>query len=220
MQRLVLVVGAAVFLHTAAVAQTCEGRPMFAAGGTQAVAGAEFADGANGFSAGIGMGASDGLYGRALLGTTSYDNLGSSFNVGGAVGYQIPVGQSQTLQLCPAGSFLVELGPNDIEGTGFDASGRSLRFGVMIGTALPSSPTVKIVPNGGLSFAYTKAEIEDADGDTVLEGSESYGILNLGLGFVFNSRVGVAPAVQIPVGLEDADATFGLNVSLNFGTPR
>jgi hypothetical protein len=220
MQRTILTVAAVAFLQTAAAAQTCEGRPLFAAGGTQVGAGVEFADGANSFGGGIGMGASTGVYGRAVIGTTSYDNLGSSFNVGGAIGYQVPMGRTRALQLCPVGSFNFELGPNDIEDTGFDVSGRSAQFGIMLGTALPSGATVAILPNGGLSFAYAKAKIEDSDGEAVLEGSESYGILNLGLGFVFNSRVGLTPTVAIPLGLEGSEATFGLSVALNFGTPR
>jgi hypothetical protein len=216
-----LVAAMAVFAVGAVEAQICEGRPSFAVGGAQVSAGMAFGDGVSSFGGGFGMGASNGVYGSAVVGTTSYDGLnGSSFNVGGDLGYQIPAGSTGTLQLCPTGGFGFEFGPNDIEDTGFDASGWGARFGVQLGAALPAGEKLSVVPNGGLSFAHAKVKVEDAAGDTFIEGSENYGVLRLGLGFVIDSKVGLIPAVHIPIGLEDGEASFALNAVLNFGTPR
>ena len=62
-------------LCSQASAQTCVGMPSFASGNMQVAGGGTFADGANGFGGTFGYGAPKGLYGKAGVGTTSYDGL-------------------------------------------------------------------------------------------------------------------------------------------------
>ncbi|PYP37177.1 MAG: hypothetical protein DMD48_11590, partial [Gemmatimonadetes bacterium] len=60
---------------------------------------------------------------------------------------------------------------------------------------------------------------DDVSGQTNSQ-SETFELLGLGLGIVFNQTVTVRPGVQIPMGLQGASTTFGAIVSVNFGHAR
>src|SRR5690349_8892178 len=70
------------YLSTQAAAQTCAGMPAFSSGKMQLSGGAQFADGANSFGGTFGYGLPRSFYGKAGIGTTSYDPYdGSSFDL-------------------------------------------------------------------------------------------------------------------------------------------
>jgi hypothetical protein len=71
------------------------------------------------------------------------------------------------------------------------------------------------VPNAAFQFANTRATADD--GTTSASNSESYALLTLGTGFVFNSRFSLNPSINLPIGLDGADASFGLMGAMNFG---
>lgn len=199
-------------LGSKAAAQTCAGMPSFASGPMQVSAGGSFADGASSFAGSFGYGQPKGLYGKASIGSTSYDAFdGSSFDFGVAGGYQIPLQMSRTAELCPVASLSLGSGPNDILGTGVDMSSRTFAFGAAMGAMLGTNPQMRIVPNASFQFANTRVELDD------VSGSESYALLTLGTGFVFNSRYSLNPVISIPMGLDGADASFGLSGAINFG---
>jgi hypothetical protein len=58
-----------------------------------------------------------------------------------------------------------------------------------------------------------------AEGDLEFDESDDFGLLSLAAGFVFNERVTLRPNVVFPFGLEGADPTYGIGISINFGTP-
>lgn len=199
-------------LGSKAAAQTCAGMPSFASGPMQVSAGGSFADGASSFAGSFGYGQPKGLYGKASIGSTSYDAFdGSSFDFGVAGGYQIPLQMSRTAELCPVASLSLGSGPNDILGTGVDMSSRTFAFGAAMGAMLGTNPQMRIVPNASFQFANTRVELDD------VSGSESYALLTLGTGFVFNSRYSLNPVISIPMGFDGADASFGLSGAINFG---
>jgi hypothetical protein len=74
---------------------------------------------------------------------------------------------------------------------------------------------VRILPNASFQFANTRATVDDGEGST--SDSESYGLLTVGTGFVFNSRYSLNPSLSIPIGLTGGDAAFGLMGAINFG---
>jgi hypothetical protein len=74
---------------------------------------------------------------------------------------------------------------------------------------------MQILPNASFQFANTR--VKGDDGTNSATSSESYGLLTLGTGFVFNSRFSVNPSVSIPVGLNGSSASFGLMGAINFG---
>jgi hypothetical protein len=199
-------------LGSKAAAQACTGMPSFASGPMQITAGGSFADGTSSFGGTFGYGMPTGLYGKAGIGSTSYDGLdGSSFDFGVGGGYQIPLQSSRKAELCPIASLSFGSGPNDVLGSGVDMSTRNFAFGAALGAQVGNSPQMQILPNASFQFANTRVEIDD------VAGSESYGLLTLGTGFVFNSRFSVNPSISIPVGSDVYDTSFGINGAINFG---
>jgi hypothetical protein len=203
-------------LATTAAAQTCVGMPSFSSGRMQVAGGGTFADGASSFGGTFGYGTPKGLYGKAGVGTTSYDALsGSSFDLNLGGGYQIPLHASRVAELCPVASLSVGSGPNDVLGSGVDMSSRTFAFGAAIGGLVGHSSQMRILPNASFQFANTRATVDD--GTNSASGSESYGLLTLGTGFVFNSRFSVNPSINIPMGLDGSSTSFGLSGAINFG---
>jgi hypothetical protein len=202
-------------LGARAVAQTCTGMPSFSAGQLQATAGGSFADGASSFGGTFGYGVPNSFYGKAALGTTSYDAFdGSSLDFGLAGGYQIPLQSSRTTEVCPVASLSLGSGPDDVLG-GADMSSRTFAFGAALGAQVGNNPQLGIVPNASFQFANTRVELDD--GEDSAAGSESYALLTLGTGFVFNSRYSLNPTISIPIGLDGSDASFGLAGAIHFG---
>jgi hypothetical protein len=203
-------------LTTQAAAQTCVGMPSFSSGQMQIAGGGTFADGASSFGGTFGYGSPKGLYGKAGLGTTSYDALnGSSLDLSVGGGYQIPLQASRVAQVCPVASLSVNSGPKNVLGGGVDMSGRTFAFGAAIGGMVGHNSQMQIVPNASFQFANTRATVDD--GTTSASGSESYGLLTLGTGFVINSRFSVNPSINVPMGLNGASTSFGLSGAINFG---
>jgi hypothetical protein len=150
------------------------------------------------------------------VGTTSYDGLdGSSFDFAVGGGYQIPLHTSRTAELCPVANVSLGSGPNDIAGSGVVMSSRTFAFGASVGALVSRSTQMQILPNASFQFANTRLSVDD--GTTSVSGSESYGLLTLGTGFVFNSRFSVNPSVSIPMGSDAASTAFGLSAAMNFG---
>jgi hypothetical protein len=199
-----------------AAAQTCSGMPAFSSGHMQVAGGGQFADGTSSFGGTFGYGTPKSFYGKAGIGSTSYDGLdGSSFdfNVGG--GYQVPLHAKQTAELCPIASLSLGSGPNDVLGSGVDLSTRTLAFGASAGVVLGTNPQLRFLPNASFQFANTRATADD--GTNSASDSQSYGLLTLGTGFVFNSRFSLNPSISFPIGLDGGDTSFGLMGAMNFG---
>jgi hypothetical protein len=203
-------------LSTQAAAQTCVGMPSFSSGHMQLAGGGTFADGTSSFGGTFGYGTPKALYGKAGIGTTSYDGFdGSSFDLSLGGGYQIPLKASRVAQLCPVANLTIGSGPNDILGAGVDMSSRTFAFGAAVGALVGHSSQVNILPNASFQFANTRISMDD--GTTSAAGSESYALLTLGTGFVFNSRFSVNPSISIPMGLDGGNTSFGLMGAMNFG---
>jgi hypothetical protein len=203
-------------LGARAVAQTCTGMPSFSAGQMQVTAGGSFEDGASSFGGTFGYGVPQSFYGKAALGSTSYDGLdGSSLDLGVSGGYQIALKSSRPVQVCPIASLSFGSGPNDIGGTGVDMSSRTFSMGAAMGAQLGNNPQLQIVPNGSFQFANTRLSVDD--GTDSVSGSESYGLLTLGTGFIFNSRYSLNPSVSLPMGWDGRDASFTIAGAIHFG---
>ena len=203
-------------LGARAVAQTCTGMPSFSAGQMQATAGGTFADGTSSFGGTFGYGVPKSFYGKAALGTTSYDGIdGSSLDFGVSGGYQIALKSSRPVEVCPVASLSIGSGPNDVLGTGTDMSSRTFSMGAAVGAQLGNNPQLQIVPNASFQFANTRLSLDD--GNASVSGSESYGLLTLGTGFVFNSRYSLNPSVSLPMGYDGSDASFTIAGAIHFG---
>jgi hypothetical protein len=217
MRRIVILSLAVPFLLASkAAAQACAGMPSFSNGPMQVTAGGSFADGTSSFGGTFGYGAPKSFYGKAGIGSTSYDGLdGSSLDLAVGGGYQIPLHASRKAEFCPVANLSFGSGPDDIGGLGVDMSSRTFSFGGAIGAVLGQNPTMDIIPNASFQFANTRVSMDD--GTDSVSGSESYGLLTLGTGFVFSERYSLNPSLSIPMGLEGSDVSFGLMGAINFG---
>jgi len=213
---LILSLAFPLYLSTQAAAQTCTGMPAFSSGHMQIAGGGQFQDGANGFSGTFGYGTAKNLYGKAGIGTTSYDAFdGSSFDFTVGGGYQIPLHTSRTAELCPIASLGLSSGPNDVLGSGVDLSTRTFAFGASVGALLGRNQQLRFVPNAAFQFANTRATADDGTNST--SDSQSYALVTLGTGFVFNSRFSLNPSISFPIGLDGGNTSFGLMGAMNFG---
>jgi hypothetical protein len=94
-------------------------------------------------------------------------------------------------------------------------SSRNFAFGAAMGALVGKNPQLQILPNASFQFANTRLTVDD--GTTSDSGSESYALLTLGTGFVFNSRFSLNPSISLPIGLEGSDASFALGGAIQFG---
>ena len=209
-------------VRSPAVAQTCQGLASFSAGQLQVVGNAQFPEAAKIWGASITYGMPSGIYGGADLSSTSFDNDGgSSLGIGAHAGYQMKLGQSGKINLCPVASLALGMGPDDDEAE-LNSSSTDAHFGLALGTEMGSTRQLRILPTAGLGLQYSKFKQEmggNGPGAGELEGSETYGLARIGVGFVFNQQISVRPTIDIPVGVEGgADPVFGLSVGYNFGS--
>jgi hypothetical protein len=209
-------------------AQTCLGLTSFKSGRIQLAATGSFGESARSVEGAFSLGSSK-PFGGLSLGAIDYDDIaGSTLLVGGAVGYQFPLGSSSTFQVCPGISTTLGFGPNDIFGgvydsagvqrdphPGDDASTVAFLAGLSLGAALGNS-RVRLNPAAGLGVAYSSFDLKDPGGSGA-ERSDTYGAVNLALGLIFSAAVAVRPSVTIPLGLEGADPVFGITIAVNVG---
>lgn len=217
--RRTLVVSLALFavVNAPAAAQTCLGLASFSQGNIQVSGNGQFTQGSNRFGAGLNYGLPAGIFGGAQVSTTSYDGPGSSsLGVGGNLGYQLSVGRAANIQVCPVASLELGNGPDD-NATNTNVSSRVANVGLSLGTTMGASPRMQIVPAAGLGLAYGK-QTTKVDGVSAPDVSETYGLARLGVGLIFNQQIAVRPSVDIPLGLQGSDPTFGLTVAYSFGS--
>jgi hypothetical protein len=158
-------------------------------------------------------------YGGGSIGSVSYDDLsGSTTSLGAWVGYQLPMGTSGRSQLCPFFTGGLGLGPNDIEGSGIDASTRGFSAGVSWGMRAVQSNDFSLFPTIGAGIAFSSFKL--TDGVDSIEESDTYVQLGFGLGLVLGRQFTVRPSVTIPLGLEGADPVFSVQISLSLGAGR
>ena len=203
-----------------AAAQTCQGLASYSAGQLQVAANAQFPEGGKVWGGSISYGVPSGIYGGADISTTSFDGLDqSSLGIGAHAGYQMKLGRTGKMALCPVANLALGMGPDD-EAADLNSSRTDLGFGFALGTEMGASQQMRILPTAGLGLQYSKLKVEDTspNGQTV-EGSETYAQARLGVGFVFNQQISVRPTIDIPVASDlVSDPTFGITVGYNFGS--
>jgi hypothetical protein len=205
-------------VRSPAVAQTCQGLASFSAGQMQVAGNAQFPENGKIWGGSLSYGLPSGVYGGADLSTTTIDNDGgSSLGIGAHAGYQMKLGRSGKMNLCPVANLALGLGPDD-DAADVNSSQTNAHFGLALGTEMGATPQMRILPTAGLGLQYTKFKVEQG-GATVVDGSETYALARVGVGFVFNQQISVRPTVDIPVGSDVInDPTFGLSVGYNFGS--
>jgi hypothetical protein len=202
-----LLVGAA-----SADAQICGGAPSFGEAPYQAGVAAAFHEDARGVGARFAAGGSA-VFGGAGLSFLSFDAVESTqTDVSAFAGAELAVDASDRVFICPVGivSFGVgpDIGATDVSSVGFEGGGS-------VGVVASSTQTLMVVPTFGLSAVWQRVTAEV--GATEVSESDTFGAARLGVGFIFNRRVGITPGVSIPFSAGDADVVFSLGFTFNFG---
>ncbi len=201
-----------------AEAQTCIGLPGPESGTVQLAGGFASTKGVSQFTVSAG-GVGANVFGGASLGSVSYDDLnGTTLLVGAGAGYRLPLGTGGTTELCPVVGGRLGIGPNDIEGSGVDASTRGASVGVSLGHRIAAGNDVAVIPNVVAGFTYSSVRFTDGVDD--LENSESSAVFGVGVGFVLGKQFTAQPSVSIPIGRENSDPVFGISFTLSLGSKR
>jgi hypothetical protein len=206
-------------VRSPAVAQSCLGMASFSSAPIQVAASGQFSTPANTWGAGLSYGLPSGLFAGADLSTTKYDALNlSSLGVGAHAGYELSMGKAGQFHVCPVASMKLGMGPDDAAAN-LNGSTTDINLGLAVGTSVGKNPRMQVMPTAGLGLQYSKAKAQDTSpGGTTVEASNTYALARLGIGLVFNQNISVHPSIDIPVGLNNSDATFGVTVGYNFGS--
>lgn len=211
---LVSAVAGVAICATGATAQVCQGDLSFRSP-THIGAALAMSDHTTSFGGGAAWGHRQGLYGGASVGVTNYDaGAGNAVAVGGGVGYQMPLQARSSWQLCPGGTLALTFGPNN---NGAKLSTQTVTMGTSIGTSLPLSKSVNLLPFGSAAFAHTRVAL-DVNGNST-SASDNYLLLGFGAGFQLTPSLVVRPSISLAAATDNPDDTvFGL--SMTFALPH
>lgn len=200
---------------SAATAQVCQGDLSFRNSSKHLGAALALSDNATSFGGGATFGHRQGLYGGGSVGVTNYNaGAGNAVVIGGGVGYQMPLQAKSNWQLCPGGTLGLSFGPNS---NGAKISSQTVTAGASIGTSLPLSKSVNLLPFGSAAFAHTRIAVS-ANGNSA-SASDNYMIFGFGAGFQLTPSLVIRPSLSLAAGTENPDDTvFGL--SMTFALPR
>jgi hypothetical protein len=220
-RSLVVSIALVALLSAPARAQTCLGLASYSGGPMQVSGKGSLTIESTSVEAGLGYGLPASVFGSVAFGTTSNDNFGGSRReVGATLGYQIALGRTGAIQLCPVASFGLGLGPKSTFSSGVNRSQKTASLGVVLATSFVTSPRVKIVPSVGLSYAYQQDKAENNAGASLFRIAEHFALAQVGVGLVLDSNITVRPGVEIPFSLNVNDPSFALTVSYSFGRKR
>ena len=80
------------------------------------------------------------------------------------------------------------------------------------------SPGFAMIPSFAAGVVSSAVKLTDGVDD--ITESDTFGQLSLGVGLLFARQFTVKPFVLIPVGLEGANASFGISANLAVGAKR
>lgn len=216
MRRLAFVIITLLGLPAAMRAQACLGSVSFAAVPVRIGGGAVFGKDYTGYAASLVAGRENGMFGSVGVSRTYFDGYDDTADdLFAQVGLQRAVGTRA--QLCPIASASIGTGPDDND---LEVRSRYASAGLALGLTLRPDPSVKIIPNGSLRYAYAATDVTDqtAAKDTR---SDGFGVADLGLGLIFfRDRLAIQPTIQIPFAADDNSVSYGIIFSVGIGIRR
>jgi hypothetical protein len=195
-----------------AAAQLCTGNPSFVYAPYQASVAARFSDNLRGIEAGAAAGGKTIFGGAGLLVLNFSDIDVRTTGVYGQVGAELAADRDNKILICPAVRLDVLAGP-DIGPV--DTSSVALQGGGSIGMIVSDAGDMQVVPFFGLAVVHTRRTESFASRETTF--TDNGGHADVGVGFIFNHKAGITPAVSIPFSTGGSDATFRITFAFNFG---
>lgn len=201
-------------------AQVCTGAPSFREAPRQIrvsdVFGVSVSDAFSADAQAFGASAAAGgrtAFGGGGFAVTSFDGLDSTAtSVSGTVGADLPVDRDERVFVCPLGSAVYAFGP-DVGSININSFG--VLGGARVGVLAAESSNLRVIPTFGVALFYRRVTL-DAPGFQSLEESDTSGLATIGVGFVFNGRIGLIPAIVIPFAIPDRDVALSLSFVFNF----
>jgi outer membrane autotransporter protein len=149
----------------------------------------------------------------------SYDGISSkTVAVGAGIGYAMPLSNKSKWQMCPGGTLSLGFGPSfDVGGATAHTTTQTLALGVSLGTSMPMSKTVSILPFGSASIAHSRAAVS-LNGQSN-SASDNYLVFGMGAGFQFSPNLVVRPSLSLLAGANQGvdNTIFGLSLSWAVG---
>jgi hypothetical protein len=212
MKKLCVIAVVMLAAPAAAEAQNCAGAPSFGQAPFQVGVATAFQDGARGVGGTFAAGG-ESVFAGAQLSMLSFSNVDAhQTNIAAFGGADVAVDPDRRLFVCPAA--LVGFGSGPDVGTA-DISTIDFRGGGRVGLIAHDTDQIMVVPSFGLSLGWQRMKAS-LSGQTATD-SETFGVASLGVGFVFNRRIGIVPSISIPFSAPQSDVTFTLGMAYNFG---
>ena len=215
MRRLALLAVIAVTIPSVAQAQACLGSVSFSTVPVRLGGGAAFGKDYTAYAASLIAGKENAAFGDIGVSRVYFDDLDDTGDdVFLEFGYQRPLGSRA--QVCPVVGAALGTGPED---AGIESS-RFASAGLALGITLRPAASVKVIPNGSVRYEYTSSDYNDpATGKETF--TENSGVADIGIGLTFfRDRLAIQPTVQFPFATDNTDVSYGLVISIGFGTRR
>lgn len=197
-------------------AQVCQGDLSFRNSSTHLGGALAMSSHATSFGGGAAFGHRQGMYAGGSVGVSSYSNLnGTAVSLNGGLGYQMPLQQRSQWQICPGGTLSLGFGPSQNVGGGtMHFSSQVLTLGASVGTSMPMSKTVSLLPFGSAAWGYTRATAK-LNG-TSATSSDGYLVLGMGAGFQFTPSLVLRPSLSLLAGANPGtdNTIFGLSATV------
>jgi hypothetical protein len=210
-----LVIGLALLMLLVAgpaSAQLCGGSPSFRDGPLQVGVGTSFTDGARSVS-GTFAGGGESIFAGAGVSVVNFTDLDvRSAGVSGFVGAEFAADTRNRVLVCPVLNLGFLAGP-DLGAV--DVSQAALQMGGTVGVIAAESSDLMVVPFFGLALLYERVTTEIAG--TEASASDTGAVADLGVGFIFDRRVGITPSISVPFAAGGSDAAFNVRFTFNFG---
>jgi hypothetical protein len=207
-------------LASSAAAQVCQGDLSFRSAPVHVGGALGISSNSTAFGGGMEFGHAHGFYGGGSLGFANYNGLnGTGLNIGGGVGYAMPLQARSAWQLCPGATLTLGFGPSQDLGGGNTAhlSQQTFTLGASIGRSLPLNKSVSLLPFGSVALGHTSASVS-ANGASASQ-SDSYLQLGFGAGFQLSPNLVLRPALILNAGADLVDDTV-FSFGVTFALPR
>jgi len=216
-RMMVGVVAGMAMCATIAAAQVCQGDLSFRGSSNHVGGSIGLSDNATSFGGGMTHGSAQGWYTGASVGMMTYDQLdGNTALINGGVGYSMPLQARSKWQLCPGATLSLGFGPNIDTGAGtLHTASQTVTMGASVGTSIPMSKSVNILPFGSASLGYTR--VSGKLNGTSDSQTDTYLLLGAGAGFQVSPRLVLRPAIAIAAGadlIDDTAFSFGITFAL------
>jgi hypothetical protein len=200
---------------SSAQGQACIGLASLATRPMNLLVSAEFTDGAKAFTGRFGFGSSI-AFGGIRGSIVDYDDIdGTAKVIGADGGLSFITGAQRNISFCPIVGLSYTNYPDiEILGNSYGSSSTDGEAGIALGATLDAG-TMSLIPFGSLRGVYSRFDVDVPNSDSE---SDTYGILSAGLSFVLSDAFLIRPIINIPLGLEGSDPSYGVGVSIGFGS--